>query len=255
MLYFAEQLTENPYSAYKSALMKTITIITVFALAMSFFTACGPTADPTQSTEKDLKIYTTSREAGDMGTALVAAYNILYASDSNYTYYDTIAQIYSDMGNPQGAFNMAEAGLEKHSSLLLDKVMAQANKDLGNYAVAVDQFNALIKADAENTLSYQYSMGESYFLLEDFKACVEQMDQIIANEKSTVQEKILQTKNGSQRVSYNLAAMNIVAYVMMVQGEYDMAEKVLTEVLTQKEDFELAYNNYSLLQQLKSRKK
>ena len=218
------------------------------------FNACAP-GNTSNSTEKDEKIYAEAIRSEDLGTALMAAYNILYASDSNYTYYDTIAQLYSDLGNPQGAYNMAEAGLKMHKSMLLDKVMAQANKDLGNYAVAVEQFNALIKADAENALSYQYSIGESYFLLEDFKACVEQMDQIIANEKSAVQEKILQTKNGSQRVTYDLAAMNIVAYVMMVQGEYDMAEKVLTEVLTQKEDFELAYNNYSLLQKIKSRKK
>ena len=226
---------------------------TVAIVIAILFNACAP-GNTSNSTEKDEKIYAEAIRSEDLGTALMAAYNILYASDSNYTFYDTIAQLYSDLGNPQGAYNMAEAGLKMHKSMLLDKVMAQANKDLGNYTEAIDQFKALLEADPENKLNYQYSIGEAYFMMEDLKNCVEYMDMVVTNEQSGTATKVLQTQKGGQRVPYRLAAMNIIAYVMMIEGKYDMAEKVLTDVLTQKEDFELAYNNYKLLQQLKSRK-
>lgn len=229
-------------------------LVVPFAVLITFlFNACAPTGTQ-NNVEKDQQIYAEAMRSEDLGTALMAAYNILYAGDSNYTYYDTIAQLYSDLGNPQGAYNMAEAGLKMHKSMLLDKVMAQANKDLGNYTEAIDQFKALLEADPENKLAYQYSIGESYFMMEDLKNCVEYMDMVVTNEQSSTVNKVLQTQKGGQRVPYKLAAMNIIAYVMMIEGKYDMAEKVLTEVLTQKEDFELAYNNYKLLQQLKSRK-
>lgn len=226
-------------------------LLPVLAIAM-----LGSCAQPNKvdQTETHKKVFEAARRANDFGTALGAAYQIVYASDSNYAYYDSIALIYQTLGNYVGALEASKDGLEKHPSLLLEKVAAHSMMKIGKFSDAIIKYQELLKSDPENNVKYLYAIGEGFFYMQNYQSCMDYMNQVATNDRSALMDIEMETDGSVQRVPYKLAAFNTMGYVMMLTERFDEAERFLGEALSKMPDFKLALNNKQLLNELQKGK-
>ncbi len=219
---------------------KLFTIL-VFAVLSVALISC----DSSQKTiEIQKRVYTTAIGADDYATALNAAHQIV-GIDKQSTYLDSIAGLYFLVGNNFGAEKIALECLKlRPKSIEVRRVLAKAQKNMGKYSDALLTYQELIKEDESRTLDYEYSIGECFFFMENFQSCLEYMKKVTDKEQSTTKEIELVFNQKRQKVSYYLAAMNTIAYVLTISGSPEQGISLYKQILERKPDFALAMSNY-----------
>lgn len=207
-----------------------------------------------QAIKANKKAYDIAMEMGDVPSALAAAYQILALDSTQEQYYDTIAQLHFAMGNYNTALAAGRKAIKDSTSVVAKEIVAFSSKRTGDYTTAVLYYQELLKDDPEKSIQYQYQIGESFFMMKNLESAAQFMNMVAQNEKSRMLDMEMRTQQGTQKVPYHLAALNTLGYIMMVQDNYDKAEEIFKDILMKKEDFQLAQNNYALLQQLKQEK-
>lgn len=198
------------------------------------------------------KVYETTTKLGDFNGALMASYQLIALDSVKYvSYYDTITQLHFAMGNFNAAFEAGKIAIQDTAVPFTKEMIAYSAKRMGRYTDAVLWYQELIKDDPENIISYQYQVGECFFQMKNYESAVDFMNKVAMNQQSRMLEIDMRTDNGAtQKVPYYLAALNTIAYVKVIKEEYDEAAKIYQDILSKKEDYNLARNNYQLLQQL-----
>lgn len=223
-------------------------------LLLAFFSVLTAALVSCNSSEKQIEvqkeIYTKAIGADDYSTALVAAYQIAALEDQS-SFMDSIAAIYHAVGNSYGAYKIAEEALAYSNSKELKAIYAQSQKSLRKYSEAINTFKELITEDPENVLEYEYSMGECYFFLEDFQNCLDYMKKVTDREQSKTKMREMVFNQRRQNISYQLLALNTVAYTLTINGSIDQGIEIYEQILKARPDFALALNNYQYALQLK----
>lgn len=213
----------------------------IVGIMASVLVSCDST---NKQVELQKRVYKKAVEINDYYTAITAAQQIV-AIDSQSTFMDSIAALYYLVGNDYGVEKIAtECLLIRPKAIEVKRVLAKAQKNMGKYSDAILTYQELIKDDESSTIEYEYSIGECFFFIENFQSCLEYMKKVTDKEQSSTKEIELIFNQKRQKVSYYLAAMNTIAYVLTISGNPDQGIALYKQILERKPDFGLANSNY-----------
>jgi len=190
-------------------------------------------------------------------TAIVYLHEIKALDPDNNTVYKRLADLYNKTGNYKGAIKAADVALKKANELETKDLLfikAKANKKLRKNADAIAVFDTLAQLDKKRELEYKYETAVLYFEMQDFSNAQMRMEEVMRHPLANKTEKRLQSDFGIDKVSYRAAAINFIAYIKLLSGDFNTAERLYTDLFAQTEQFKLAKSNYQLLQRQKKLK-
>ncbi len=223
----------------------------ILLIVLAFFTiGCDqkPTVSPL---DIELGIYERAVKASDPTTALGAAYRIvLHSPESHKSYYDSIAQLYFNVGNFSGAKLVALSTLNDHSSKQLLEVLAYSSFELGLYEHASTFIQQLMQVDSTNEVVYLYELGTCFYQMGNLETAYNYMKQVTMHEQSRMTKKTFVTDGRMDETYYYVAALNTMGVIFIQEEKIDRAHEILSEVATIDSDFLLGKNNLELVESI-----
>ncbi len=222
----------------------------IIFLLMWFSFGCN-TKPSNTPLEIELGIYERSLKASDPNTALGAAHRIVLLSPENHkSYYDSIAQLYFEMGNFMGAKLVALSAMKDHSNKLIVEILAYSSLELGQYEDASTFLQKMMKIDSANDVVYLYELGSCYYQMRNNETAFNYMKQVTMHEQSRMMKKRFVTDGKPDETYYYVAALNTMGVIFMENGKLDRATEILEEVSNIDGKFKLGANNLNLVKKL-----
>ena len=223
--------------------------IVVSSLLLVLLLLAGCT-NPTQQINIEKEIYNRARAVDDAPVAINAAYRIVLLDETQTNFYDSIAQIYFEVQNFYGAKTVATNVYKNKQSKQILNILAYSNFYEGNYTDASLYLQDLVKIDSLNSLKYLYDIGICFFNVENGKTAMEYMQKVLNHPASKMTQKEVVMGNQQYKAYYYILALNTVGYIQMLNQQYSKAEETFQQLLSIEPEFELAKNNYKILQQM-----
>lgn len=229
--------------------IKKATFLIVIVLFTSAITSCTNTA---QQVELEKEIFNRARAVDDAPVAINAAYRIVLLDKEQTNYYDSIAQIYFEVQNFKGAKTVALNVSKERETKQIANIIAYSDFNTGNYTDASLYIQDLIKLDPENKIKYLYDLGICAYNMNNYTTTLDYMTQVMNHPASKMTKKSIAMGNQQYETYYYILALNTIGYTYMVEEKYENAEQAFQKLLEIEPNFEVAKNNYALLQEIKA---
>ncbi len=224
----------------------------VYILLLTTIISCN-VEQKTDILELQKQTYKNAMQMNDWGTAANAAHQIVLLDTSALGYYDSLAAIYYHAANYPGASKAAMQALHSKSpSTKALEILAYSKFKTQQYEDAIINLQELIDVDKENELKYLYDLGVSFININNPQSAISYMDKIIDHPASKMTKKQFYIDNEITETYYYVAALNAKGYILMLDGDLSHAEDAFNEIFVIDPEFQLARENYSMLQELKS---
>lgn len=229
--------------------IRKITSLMVIIILAITVTSCTNTA---QQVELEKEIYNRARAVEDAPVAINAAYRIVLLDKTQTNFYDSIAQIYFEVQNFKGAKTVALNVARENQTKEISNILAYSEFNTGNYTDASLYLQDLIKLDPENKLKYLYDLGICAYNINNYATTHDYMNKVLNLPASKMTKKQIVMGNNQYETYYYILALNSIGYTYMIEEKYDKAEQAFKQLLEIEPNFEIAKNNYALLQEVKA---
>ncbi len=232
--------------------LKLNQLLLVFAaILLIISSACESNKNKISPLQVEKAVYQKAIKANDAVTALGAAYRIVLIEPEEKNYNDSIAHLLFVMENYRGAIEVAENILADHNNKNLFGILAKSNFELQNYTDASMYYQDLMRADSVNKVEYLYDIGTCFYYMENNETAFKYMSKVMEEDQSRMKKKRFITNKQAEETYYYVAAMNFMGIIYIGDRKYAKAEEIYQELFKIDDKFQLAKNNYSVLQQLK----
>lgn len=220
------------------------------AILMFLITSCI-TNNTKKQVELEQTLFSRAVEVNDFQSAIYAANKLVLLGPTQKYYYDSLANLYYNIGNYHAASTVAEATLKDHTSKDLFNIAAYSKFNMNQFEDASILLQDLIAVDSINKVNYLYDIGVCFFNIGNGESAFSYMKKVMDEPSSRMQKKQFFVDNKTEETYYYVAALNTMGFIYMQEERYDEAEELYLELFKIDPDFKLAKNNYTLLQQLK----
>lgn len=192
--------------------------------------------------ETEWKVYNAAIEQGDVISAIVTLNRIVAFDKYNANALDTLAILYLKSGSNEAAAKVAFRALNVRESDAVVRVLGKANKNLGKYDVALENFSKLLAKSPEN-LEYHYEVAYAFINQNRLNDAVPHIQAIIQNPNSGSEVMKEFFDGGSQLLPYRAVAFNMLGFIQSQAGQVDAAIQSYETALQIFPRYYLASNN------------
>lgn len=203
--------------------------------------------------ESEWTVYRSSMEHGDLGSATNSLNRIIAVDKYNADALDTLAVLYSSTGTYGAAAKVATRALNIRQSDVTLLVLAEANKNLGKYDVAIGQFSELL-AKNPNDIKLLYNVAFTNINLNRLNDALPHIEALINHPNSGTEVMKEFNADGSQVLPYRAVAFNMLGFLQMQAGQRAEAAASFENALRIFPKYYLAQNNLRVLQSEQSAK-
>ncbi|MCF8276437.1 MAG: tetratricopeptide repeat protein [Flavobacteriales bacterium] len=222
--------------------MSKVLLLALITVSL-MFSSCDNTG---KMVEREWVVYNSVMDQGDIITAITCLNRIVAFEKYNPDALDTLAILYLKSGSNEAAAKIATRALNVRESDVLTKVLAKANKGLGKYDIALENYSKLLVKTPED-LELMYEVAYAYINLSRLNDALPFVQKIISHPESgsaVMQEFI---KEGSQLLPYRAVAFNMLGFIQTQANEPEAAIKSYETALQIFPNYYLANNNLKLL--------
>lgn len=223
--------------------MRKVLSIYVFILLAVGFTSCSDVNDKINA---EWAVYRTSVAHQDYASAAVALNRISSLEKYNADALDSLSILYGKAGRYESALAVGTKALSVRESDEVMRVVANANKSLGNHDMALEYYKKLLEK-TPGKFDYLYDMAFCHINLSQGQEAVGYLQQIISNPSSATAVMREFYQNGSQLVPYRAVAFNMLGFLQTQNGQDQDALNSYKTSLRIFPDYELAKNNLRIL--------
>ncbi len=198
--------------------------------------------------EHEWRVYAAVMEHDDMVSAMVSLNRILAVEKYNQAALDTLARLYLNTGANSAAAKVAFRALNVKQTDATTAIAAKANKNLGNFELALEHFNKLLLKDP-GKLEWLYEVAYANINLGKLNDALPYIEKLInhpGSEKAVMQEFI---NEGSQLLPYRAVAYNMLGYIQTRAGQDQAAIKSYEAAIRLFPEYYLAGNNLKVLRE------
>lgn len=195
--------------------------------------------------ETEWAVYESTMEHGDVISAIATLNRIVAVDKYNANALDTLAILYLKSGSNEAAAKLAFRALNVRESDALIRVLGKANKNLGKYEVALENFNKLLAKNPDN-LEIRYDVAYTYINLGRVNEAVPHIQSMIQNPNSGSELMKEFFDGGSQLLPYRAIAFNMLGFIQSQAGQTDAAIQSYETALQIFPRYYLASNNLKL---------
>lgn len=214
-------------------------LLPVLLLAGLFLSSCD---NSQKMVETEWKVYNAAIEQGDVISAIVTLNRIVAFDKYNANALDTLAILYLKSGSNEAAAKVAFRALNVRESDAVVRVLGKANKNLGKYDVALENFSKLLAKSPEN-LEYHYEVAYAFINQNRLNDAVPHIQAIIQNPNSGSEVMKEFFDGGSQLLPYRAVAFNMLGFIQSQAGQVDAAIQSYETALQIFPRYYLASNN------------
>ncbi len=212
-------------------------------ISVLLLSACDSTE---KHTEKEWQIYKSSMDHGDRTTAMNSLNRIIAFEKYEANALDTLAILYLQSGANEAAVTIAKRALNVRESDELIYTLAKASKGLGNYEVALENYQKLLTKKPDN-LELLYEVAYANINLSKLSEALPHIKTIIQHPESgsaVMQEFIA---DGSQLLPYKAVAYNMLGFLQTKAGQDQEAVKSYEAAIQIFPKYYLANNNLKVM--------
>ncbi|MDX2190318.1 MAG: hypothetical protein SFY32_10670 [Bacteroidota bacterium] len=196
------------------------------------------------------KILKDALKFGDLNVAKQALYEMIALKPEKKSLRDSLAYVYINLGQLQQAILLSREILEtdaNNNGILEVKAIAEQNLGLSKEALA--SYETLY--GKTKSIFHLYQIATLQYDLKRVAECSASVDQLINSPDASDKEINIGTgnRNQQQRVKLKAAALNVKGVLAMDVNELKVAQFCFTEALKLTQDFVLAQNNLTLVNQ------
>ena len=218
----------------------------LFVISIQAQTKTTISAKDTTAYRLEKDVYFNALKYSDLAVAKSAVFKMIALNPGDKSLKDSLLFIYFNAGSfGQCILLSRELLAENPSRNNILEIKAISEQNLGLVKEALISYEKLF-SESKN-LFHQYQMAVLQYQLRRFGECVQNIDEIIKNEKSLSEKVNISTgQDNNQQVILKAAAYNIRG-VMNLEGKRDIeANADFKEALKIQPDFALAKNNVQL---------
>lgn len=204
--------------------------------------ACGGAQQ--QQLRKKEEVVKLAYEHQDYRTAIAYTYE-LYVNDYNKVYLlDSLFYLYMYTGEYIPAVKISDKLIDNRmENVRFVYSAAIAYEQTGNYEMAVNTYKKALELGVKDSLQATYNLAKCYLEMGMYNESVQQAEHVLAMEAA--KETILYIKD--DKVTYDVAALNLIAMNYIRQKNYAEAREILTVVMKIAPFFRSAENNLAKL--------
>lgn len=196
---------------------------------------------------EDLSLYRRALKYSDLSSAAFALGRYLHKGGDS-TFQDTLALIYYNMNNLQGAYKLAgEINQQNAKNVTALSLLADISGRAGEVKTSLDWYEKLVVLSPEAYNYYQ--LATKQFVLERNLECRQSLQKVIADSAAAKQQKVrLDVGEGyGEDVPVLAAAMNMLGALAYKEKNTALAEEWYTKAVAVFPDFVIAKQNLDSL--------
>jgi len=222
--------------------------ILLMAFLGSFFCQVGyAQTTPVKTDNQDLALYRRALKYSDLSSAAFALTQYLHKGGDS-TFQDTLALIYYNMNNLQGAYKMSgEINQQNPKNVTALSLLADISGRAGEVKTSLEWYEKLVVLSPEAYNHYQ--LATKQFVLERNLECRQSLQKVIADSAAAKQQKVrLDVGEGyGEDVPVLAAAMNMLGALAYKEKNTALAEDWYAKAVAVFPEFVIAKQNLDSL--------